>query len=423
MSFDREPFLRSILDSVPGVIAYWDNRLICRFANHAYLEWFGKTSEQMTGVTIDDFLGERLYRLNEPHIRGVLKGEPQLFERTYNRPDGTPGHLLGSYIPDIDERGDVCGFVVMATDVTSLKAAEAELKLAASVFESTIEGIVVTDADAIVVSVNRAFTEITGYSSEETVGQPISMIASKRHSPEYFTDMWHQITTGGHWQGEIWNRRKSGEVFLSRHTVTRIDNVPGEPVRYVGVFSDITELRRRDELTRHMAFHDALTDLPNRVLLMDRLDNRIALCEREQGRVAVMFLDLDGFKHVNDTLGHDVGDELLRALAGRLQAGVRRSDTVARLGGDEFVIVLFNPGTRDEVAQTAADIIARTNTPTDIAGRFASVGVSIGIAMYPEDGIDATELIARADTAMYAAKNAGRNAYRFASGEASLSST
>jgi diguanylate cyclase (GGDEF)-like protein/PAS domain S-box-containing protein len=423
MPFEDEPLLRSILDSVPGVIAYWDKRLICRFANQAYIEWFGKTPDQMTGVTIADFLGEELYRLNAPHIRAVLAGEPQTFERAYSRQDGSPGHLLGSYIPDFDKRGNVRGFVVMATDVTSLKAAEAELKLAASVFESTIEGIVVTDADATVVSVNRAFTEITGYSSEETVGRPISMIASNRHGPEFFTDMWHQITTAGRWQGEIWNRRKTGDVFLSRHTVTRIDNVPGEPVRYVGVFNDITELRRRDEQTRHMAFHDALTDLPNRVLLMDRLDNRIALCEREKGRVAVMFLDLDGFKDVNDTLGHDVGDELLRALAGRLQAGVRRSDTVARLGGDEFVIVLFNPGTRDEVAQTAADIIARTNTPTAITGRFASVGVSIGIAMYPEDGTDATELIASADAAMYAAKNAGRNTYRFASGTATLSST
>ena len=187
----------------------------------------------------------------------------------------------------------------------------------------------------------------------------------------------------------------------------------GEPCRYISLFHDVTDVWRKDEHVRHLAFHDALTELPNRSLLTERLERHFAMAEREQRGLAVMFLDLDRFKLVNDTLGHEIGDELLKAVAQKLRALVRQTDTVARLGGDEFVIMLDNPANRDEVANIASRIIATVNDPMELRGKSAQVGTSIGIAMYPNDGHSPADLIKNADTAMYRAKNAGKNTYRF----------
>jgi len=196
-------------------------------------------------------------------------------------------------------------------------------------------------------------------------------------------------------------------------TITVARDAAGEALRYVAVFRDITELWRKDEHIRHLAVHDALTDLPNRSLLMERLGRQIAMCEREQRELAVLFFDLDGFKTVNDTLGHVVGDDVLKAVAQKILVLIRQTDTIARLGGDEFVIMLDNPESREMVAQIASRIIATINEPMIFRGLTAQVGASVGIAMFPGDGSTAADLIASADTAMYAAKTCGKNTYRF----------
>lgn len=408
-----EQFIKSVINAVPNMIGYWDRQLCFRFANNAYLEWFGKLPEAIIGTAIRDLMGERLFALNEPHILGALAGEPQQFQRALIKADGNLGYILGNYIPDIDANGAVIGIFILASDVTELKEAEAQLQLAASVFENTVEGITVTNPQGIILSVNRAFTEITGYEAGEAIGQTPRILKSHRHDQAFYVAMWQEITAKGRWKGDIWNRRKDGEVYLERITITMIRDSLGKPVRYVSVFNDITDVWHKDEYLKHLAFHDALTDLPNRSLLMERLDQQIATAEREQFGMALMFLDLDRFKYVNDTFGHNVGDDLLKVVAQRLLTLVRQSDTVARLGGDEFVIQLRNPANRDEVAHIAHRIISVINEPMEFLGKAVQVGTSIGIAMFPADGHTPADLIKNADAAMYAAKGAGKNTFRF----------
>ena len=409
----NEQFLKSIIDAMPNMIGYWDTHLRFRFANQAYQAWFGKLPEAIIGTHIRNLMGEQLYALNEPHILKALAGEAQQFQRTLIKADGSVGHIVGNYVPDIGASGEVAGIFIIANDVTELKEAQAQLELAASVFESALEGITVTDAQGIILSVNPAFIAITGYQSDEAIGHSTRLLKSHHHDQAFYAAMWQEITTKGRWKGDLWNRRKDGGVYLQRMTITMIRDSFGNPMRYVSVFNDITDLWHKDEYLKHLAFHDALTDLPNRALLMERLDQQIAIAEREQFGMALMFLDLDRFKFVNDTFGHNVGDDLLKSVAQKLLAQVRQSDTVARLGGDEFVIQLRDPASKDELAQIAERIICVINEPMEFCGHKVQIGASIGIAMFPSDGNDSIELIQNADAAMYAAKDGGKNTFRF----------
>ena len=289
----------------------------------------------------------------------------------------------------------------------------AKLRLAASVFENTSEGVVVTDDRAQIVSVNAAFPEITGYTAAEAIGNKPSLLRSDHHDAEFYRGMWAALLATGRWQGEIWNRRKSGEGYLEWLTINRIPADDGTPASYVSVFNDVTEQRRKDERIRHLAFHDALTGLPNRSLLQDRLQHAIERAERESTRLSVTFLDLDRFKVINDTLGHDVGDQLLKEVATRIRSRLRHSDTVARMGGDEFVILMENLKEPGYCVAAATAIIAEVSKPLDIHGHTVQVGASLGLAFYPEDGDDALTLMKHADTAMYAAKAEGKGTYRF----------
>lgn len=292
--------------------------------------------------------------------------------------------------------------------------AENELRLAASVFHNSAEGVLVTDTSGLILSVNSAFSEITGYTANEAVGQKPNLLRSDHHSREFYQAMWDTLAREGLWRGDIWNRRKGGEVYLEWLTINRIDDHAGVPVRYVSVFHDITEQRRKDERIRHLAFHDALTGLPNRALFQDRLEQAIARAHRDSGRLSVTFIDLDGFKGINDSFGHDVGDLLLQEVANRLKHRMRRDvDTVARLGGDEFVVLMEDLKDPENCACLAGEIITDVQQPMDLRGNTLRVGASMGMAFFPEDGSEALELMQRADTAMYAAKAAGKCTYRF----------
>jgi len=409
----REQFIKSMLNAIPNMIGYWDKDLHFGFANDAYLDWHGKHPETIIGTPVRELMGEQLFELNEPYIRRALAGEPQHFQRTLIKADGSVGFILANYIPYINTQGEINGIFIQSSDVTELKEAQTQLELAASVFENTAEGIAITDVNGVFVSVNSAFTAITGFTAAEAVGQTPRILRSNRHDNAFYAAMWQDLNTYGRWKGDIWNRRKDGEVYLERITITAIRSSAGGSVRYVSVFSDITDLWHKDEFLKHLAFHDALTDLPNRSLLMELLHHQIAIAEREQSGLALMFLDLDRFKFVNDTFGHAVGDALLKAVAQRLLALVRQSDTVARLGGDEFVIKLDNPASKEEIAVIATRAITAINAPMEIAGKTVQVGTSIGIAVYPGDGHTPVELIQNADAAMYAAKDAGKNTFRF----------
>jgi diguanylate cyclase (GGDEF)-like protein/PAS domain S-box-containing protein len=407
-------FVTSIAEHLPGMVGYWDKGLHCRFANHGYLEWFGKTPETMLGITMQELMGPTLFALNEPYVRRVLAGEKLHFERTLTKADGSIGYTLANYIPDIAVDGSVAGFFVLVSDVTAMKKVEFELKLADSVYQNSLDGIFVTDAAGIILSVNPAFTVITGFSAEEAIGQSPRILKSHQHDAAFYAAMWQDLAATGQWQGEIWNRRKNGELFLEWQKIKRIPGTEKQTTRYLSVFSDQTELWRKSEKIKHLAFFDALTDLPNRALLMDRLEQLITVARRERRTLALMFLDLDGFKAVNDTLGHDVGDALLKAVAAALLLQFRESDTVARLGGDEFVILLGELADRNEVEILASRVIEAIHQPIDLGTDVVQIGVSIGIAMYPSDALTPFELLKKSDTAMYEAKHAGSNNYRFA---------
>ncbi|MFP3977563.1 diguanylate cyclase domain-containing protein [Marinobacter sp. KMM 10035] len=408
-----EQYLKTIVDSTPNMMGYWGTDLRCRYANNAFSAWYGIPPEDVIGIRFQDLVSEQLFALNEPHIRAVLAGETQRFERTLKKADGSLGHIIGHYIPDFDSDGVVKGFAIQASEVTVLKEVEAKLKLAACVFESMPDGVLITDIHGTILSVNPGFIEITGYAEEDAVGQTPRILQSKQHDQAFYAAMWETIKADGRWHGEIWNRRKDGELYLQRMTISMVPDESGEPVRYVSVFSDITTLWRKDEHIKHLAFHDALTDLPNRTLLMDRIDQKLLSAERDKTHFALMFLDLDGFKLVNDQLGHHVGDDLLKDVAGKLLTLVRRSDTVARVGGDEFIFILNCPQQEGEICDVANRIVSSINEPIMVHGKAFQIGVSIGISMYPADGDTAVELIRNADTAMYAAKSMGRNNIRF----------
>lgn len=412
--FENEQFIRSIIENTPNMMGYWDKDLRCRYANTAFTQWFNIQHEKIIGIKFLDLVGDALYALNEPYIHAVLAGEPQKFERKLYKTDGSIGHIIGHYIPDFDNHGMVKGFAIQASEVTIFKETEQKLKLAACVFDNTLDGVLITDIHGAILSVNPAFVEITGYSQEEVIGKNPRILQSNRHGPEFYSDMWKEIKENGLWKGEVWNRHKSGEDYLQRMTVSMVRrDVDDEPMRYVSVFSDITELWRKDEYIKHLAFHDPLTNLPNRTLLMERLNQKLLSSERECCDLAVMFLDLDGFKIINDQYGHNIGDELLKNISSRLLVQVRKSDTVARVGGDEFIFILNKPQNKDDIIYVGNRIINAISEPIDIMGETFNIGISIGVAQYPTNGNTAVELIRNADIAMYNAKNLGRNTIQF----------
>lgn len=295
----------------------------------------------------------------------------------------------------------------------ALGLARFNLRMADRVFESALEGIMVTDRHARIERVNQAFTRLTGYTEDEVVGRDPGLLSSGRQTPDFYKQLWHSLTTDGHWQGEIWNRRKTGELFLEYLTITSIRDNEGEISHYAAIFSDITQRRQAEERLGYLATHDVLTDLANRALFEERLAHAIAQAKRLDRKVAVMYLDLDRFKLVNDTLGHNAGDEVLKMVAGRIVAEVRASDTVARMGGDEFALVLEDVEDVRDVGRIARKLLDEVGRAIEIGGREIFVTPSIGISIYPDDGAEAEQLILLADQAMYGAKSRGRNVFQF----------
>ncbi|BAE51784.1 EAL domain-containing protein [Paramagnetospirillum magneticum] len=303
--------------------------------------------------------------------------------------------------------------VAVVEDVTEKKRLEDHMRLAATVFESTGEGLFVTDEKRQIIHVNPAFTELTGYPADEVIGRTPKFLASGRHTPEFYDAVFKTLAECGKWQGEIWNRRKTGEMFAEWLNISVVRNERGELTNYVAVFSDITSRKQDEERLNYQANHDPLTRLPNRTLFQERLTRALTRAHRNQAIVALLFIDLDFFKQVNDTLGHLAGDILLQQVAERLTSCVRQGDTVARLAGDEFTVILEEISEPRDGAVVAHKILSLLAEPFDLQGHEARISSSIGVALYPSDGGDAQTLIKLADAAMYRAKHQGRNACRF----------
>ncbi|OUE42081.1 diguanylate cyclase [Billgrantia desiderata SP1] len=302
----------------------------------------------------------------------------------------------------------------------ALAQSRENLQLAERVIDSSLEGIIITDPRNRIEFVNRAFTHMTGYTAEEAIGKTPEILSSGRHDAAFYRQMWDALKRSGYWRGEIWNRRKSGELYLELLTITAITDDSGAVTHYAALFSDITHMRENEERIRKLAYYDALTGLPNRRLLEDRLELAIRHAHRNQSRLAVIFVDLDHFKEVNDALGHAFGDELLVMMSERLQLRLREDDTLARLGGDEFLVLLPDLEEVDEVTRIARRLVEAVSEPCVIEGQEFRIGCSLGISLYPDDATTAEALVHNADVAMYRAKEEGRNGYRLYRNEMNL---
>lgn len=283
--------------------------------------------------------------------------------------------------------------------------------LAASVFTHSREGIMITDSQGVIVEINDAFTRMTGYGRDETIGMSPNLLRSHHHTPEFFANLWQELEVKGHWSGEIWNRHKDGQVLAFMETISAVRDSAGNTINYVSLFTDITPLKEHQRQLEHIAHYDALTGLPNRVLLADRLQQAIAHSHRASNSLAVLYIDLDGFKAVNDSHGHTVGDELLVILAERLKAALREGDTMARIGGDEFVVVLVDLNLADDYEPVLKRLLKAAAEPAIVGNLPLQVSASIGVTLYPQDGADPDQLMRHADQAMYLAKQAGKNCY------------
>jgi diguanylate cyclase (GGDEF)-like protein/PAS domain S-box-containing protein len=301
--------------------------------------------------------------------------------------------------------------LALIRDITERKRAEATLRLNARVFKDTREGILITDATGRIIDVNDAFVRVTGFSREEALGQNPRILKSGQHGPEFYKAMWRSIHATGHWNGEVWNHRKNGELFPEWLTISAITDSKGELSHYVGIFSDISMLKQHEKQLEHLAHYDALTGVPNRVLLADRMHQAIAHARREQKLMAVCYLDLDGFKLINDTVGHEAGDQVLIETARRFARAIREDDTVARLGGDEFVLLLQGLLKPEDCAVTLERLLEEVAEPIVLPNGPHVVTVSIGATIYPLDDEDSDTLLRHADQAMYLAKQSGKNCF------------
>jgi diguanylate cyclase (GGDEF)-like protein/PAS domain S-box-containing protein len=316
-------------------------------------------------------------------------------------------------IPTQLDNGDIVWHGVQ-TDITERHEADEKLRLSAAVVASTRDGVVITDLEPRILAVNPAYCEITGYSEAEIVGKNPRLLQSGRHDRAFYQALWASLQQTGHWRGELWNRRKNGELYPQWLTISVVRSPQGEPTHYVGVLTDMSQIRHIEARLERLAHYDPLTDLPNRLLAQSRLAHALEQAQRHRHQVGVLFIDLDQFKTINDSLGHPVGDQLLQAVTRRLSERFRQEDTLARLGGDEFLVVLEYLKRPEEAVTVAQSILSLLEQPFKLNGdQEIYVSASVGISLYPDDGHSAGELIQHADTAVYQAKTQGRNTCRF----------
>ncbi len=402
---------------------------------HGHVSYLNPTGERLTGRRLSTVLSrpvDEVLSLGDPPsgpppahpVRRSLEEGRLVHEAgplRLLRPNGSSVEIECTASPAYDEHGVINGVVALFRDVAERTSIDQQLQLFARIFENSAEGIMVTDARGEILQVNNAFSRITAYNPEEVIGQTPRVLRSGLHDANFYDNLWSQIQSEGKWEGEIWNRRKDGELYPQRISISAIGGQPGQPSHFVALFKDITEEKRSEDTIHFLAYYDGLTSLPNRQLFEERLVQALRDAHRRGHWVAVLFLDLDRFKDINDSLGHASGDQLLRAMAGRLLDAVRRNDVVARLGGDEFVVLLTeltNGAVASKAAATVAQKILRSvQAPFQLDSHEVQVTTSIGISLAPQDGETQGELIKNADTAMYQAKGGGKGQYRFFSRE------
>ncbi|MGD0961563.1 MAG: PAS domain S-box protein [Methylomonas sp.] len=412
---ENRDLLTSIIDCSPAHIFALDLEQRFTLLNEAMAKFNGIPKETIFGKSLYDFypsaVADKLTAINNQII---VSGEAQSFEEPVSsKLENRPRTMMTSEFPLRDAQGKIKGLGGVATDITELKEANERLRLADSLYQNSSEAMLIVDAENRIISVNPAFSKLTGYSREEALGENPKMLSSGREAPAFYEQMWRQLNSNGYWEGEIQDRRKNGEVYIEWLLINNIYDDDGKVVMRAAIFSDITEKKKTEELIWLQANYDPLTHLPNRRLFGDRLQQEIRKTSRDKQFLGVLFIDLDRFKEVNDTLGHRIGDALLIEAARRICACVRETDTVARLGGDEFTVIVTELTDVTNLNCIAQSIVAALNLPFIFENGQACVTASLGIAIFPNDTRNADELVRYADQAMYAAKNKGRNCFRY----------
>lgn len=409
-----DSLLRLIANSVPAMIAYFDLDMRCLFANRRYAEFNGLAVDKIIGKTVREIIGEDAWQRIEPHVKTVQSGQAVHYVREQAMPDGETGAIEVNLIPHASEAGAQIGAFVLINEITRQWRAEralrdSELRMR-KFFQASNEGIAFHH-DGLITDVNEALLRMSGYDLGDLVGNSIL---------DFVPQEWQPTVTDrvrGHYEEPY-----EAEILLKNGTRVPVEVVgkempyDGETYRMV-VIRDITARKQAQERIEFLAMHDALTQLPNRLYLDEYMERTLALARRQRNAVALLFIDLDEFKQINDTLGHQAGDEVLREAARRLRASVRESDLVARLGGDEFLIVLTNIESVHDAGRVASSVLAAMQPSVLLKRQVVAALPSIGVAMFPYDGDSMDDLIRGADAAMYQAKNAGGNRYRFADAE------
>ena len=415
---ESEQRFRALFESAAeGMLVLQDARFI--EVNQAALRMLGYEETDADAV-----IGKRPDELSPPmqpdgtssqakaeQLARQAAGKTLRFDWQHQQRDGTPLLVEVIQVP-IELEGEPAYFVHWLDRTEEVKARQRE-RQATTVFENSTDAILFTDAEQRILAVNRAFSEITGYTEAEVLNETPKRLGSGYHDDDFFTRMWQESETTGSWYGEIWNRRKNGEMYPVRLSITSVKDDDGQLINYIGMFSDVSEIKRSEEELYRLAHHDVLTGLPNRTLLRARMEQSLQRAKRDHRMLALLFIDLDLFKNVNDSLGHSVGDELLKEVASAIEQEVRKADTVARIGGDEFVILMDgidDPATAAHLAERLCQLVSQ---PFQVADRELRLTASIGVSLFPDDGKSMESLLSNADLAMYRAKDQGRNTYRF----------
>ncbi|MBB1518761.1 phosphodiesterase DibA [Aquipseudomonas guryensis] len=409
-----EERLTLALDSAQEGLWDWDLKSQNVFYSRRYCALLGYTPEQF-GNSRSDW-EERLHpedrKLANQRLQALLDERTPYYEGIYRlrHRDGDYRWLLARGQLLLDEAGEPSRFIGTSVDITQRRADEESLRQAAAVFDSTQEGVLVTDREQRIVHVNPAFSRITGYSSDEVLGQSPKLFKSGRHDAAFYHSLWHALEQRGAWSGEIWNRRKDGEVFPMWQCIRSIHDEAGNLSHYVAVFSDISALKRSQHELDYLAHHDPLTTLPNRLLFSERIEQAL---QRDKQRGALLLIDLDHFKIINESLGHNTGDQLLKQIGERLCGRFDKQLTLARLGGDEFGLLSNDCAHAEQASQLAQRLLDSLAEPFSIDGETLFIGASIGISLFPDDGNSVEQLLRNADSALFRAKSSGRQTFSF----------
>lgn len=412
----QSSFIRLLMDTLPDLV--WVKKTDGTFltCNKTFEEAFGCTEQEIIGKTSRDFMQQPQADIfHQKGIEAIESGVSSIFEEVVISVQSGQKEVLETIkTPVYDtETQEIIGVLGVARNISERKKSEDSLRLAASVFANTVEGVMITTADNIIIEVNKAFSDITGYSHEEALGETPKLLRSGKQDDHFYQKLWQSLNDEGVYRGEFINRRKDGSLFPIWQTITAVKDNTGELTHYVAVFSDISQIKASQEKIQHLAYHDSLTGLPNRLLLKEHLDFSIKRAKRHSQPFTLMYLDLDNFKYINDSFGHSEGDELLCFVAAFLQQSIREEDFVARIGGDEFVLVFHELADSEDAGHLAKKLLDKLLKALPLKHHQVNISASLGLCMYPQDGDSSDELMRNADSAMYRAKRSGRNTFQF----------